>query len=38
MQNENGRVVPVFVNYETYKFINDRTVPIVEFKEDNYEN
>ena len=36
--NENGQVDPVFVDYKTYKLINDRTVPIVEFKEDNYEN
>lgn len=36
--NENGRVDPIFVDYETYRFINNRTVPIVEFKEDNYGN
>ena len=36
--NENGRVDPVFVDYETYRFINNIKVPIVEFKEDNYEN
>lgn len=33
--NENGRVDPVFVDYETYRFINNKTVPIVEFKEDS---
>lgn len=30
---ENCQINPVFVDYETYRFINDRTVPIVVYRE-----